>query len=93
MKWQGPVCVKCKLPLVEGKDHEDMVCLEQQVKNGRAELQSWKDEVYELRNRLGWLWWNHPAILSDQALEQYRKARRMADGRPEIFIYPKYNLL
>lgn len=42
-----------------------------EIKKLKASVNSWKDYVFELRDIIGKLWWEHPAIASDEQRAYY----------------------
>ena len=39
----------------------------------KESIKSWKDAWFNLRDSIGWLWWHHPAINSNDELQYYQK--------------------
>jgi len=77
------LCPKCNAPLVwdilTGHTHDDDVCMGRQLQQAKAEikklrtsLQEWKEAWFELRDIIGRLWWNHPALSDENTLRYYQ---------------------
>jgi hypothetical protein len=68
---------------LEDKGHHDKAkCEHTELINGRKEIKSlksllneWKDAWYQLREIIGDLWWNHPAIDKDESRAYYQAAQ------------------
>jgi len=43
-----------------------------EIKKLKVSIEFWKNSWHEGRNIIGWLWWNHPAIMNDERLVYYR---------------------
>jgi hypothetical protein len=42
----------------------------------KASIADWKDAWFHLREAIGKLWWDHPAILDDKQRTYYQTASR-----------------
>lgn len=70
-------CPKCDHPEIS---HREEDCLRTQLAIANKEIiklkssiDEWKNSWFELRNIVGNLWWDHPAISSDQERDYYLK--------------------
>jgi hypothetical protein len=70
-------CLLCGEPLED--IHDLVLCEKTELLKGRAtikrlneSIRSWKDAWFQLREIIGWLWWHHPAIDSDERRAYYQ---------------------
>lgn len=45
-----------------------------EIEKLKSEITSWRNAWYDLRDKLGKLWWRHPSIHDDKQREYYKKA-------------------
>lgn len=76
-------CQKCHAPFLwdtlTNDIHDDDLCIGRQLAQAKKEIQklkasvdAWKDAYRQLRDIIGWLWWHHPAIASDESRQYYQ---------------------
>lgn len=70
-------CSKCREPLDQHPNPlwclmGEAYYLKQENDSLKKSITSWKDAWYEMRDKLGKLWWHHPALYCDKALAYYR---------------------
>ena len=75
-------CDKCHAPytydMLTDFIHDEGMCMARQIKQANKEIDKlkgsvnfWKDAWFEVRARLGKLWWHHEAIDSDEKRGYY----------------------
>ncbi len=81
-------CPKCKEEDYDSRYHDYNYCmlgqidlLQQENDKLKASVEFWKTAWYGMRERLGKLWWNHPAILSDEKRAYYQRAAEKRDAK------------
>jgi len=64
-------------------DHSQGECIDNlisQISKLKTSVSDWKNAWFELRDVIGNLWWNHPAILDDQQRAYYQAKSRNKHG-------------
>jgi hypothetical protein len=72
-------CDKCGTEITKSIEHTQTQCIDilvGQVMKLKASIADWKDAWFHLREAIGKLWWDHPAILDDKQRTYYQTASR-----------------
>jgi hypothetical protein len=75
-------CDKCGTEITKNDkpiEHTQSQCIDilvSQVMKLKTSVADWKDEWFHLRDIIGKLWWEHPAIHDDEQRTYYQVASR-----------------
>jgi hypothetical protein len=54
-------------------EHTELIKGRQEIIKLKKSVDEYKDAWYQGRENLGWLWWHHPAITSDEKRAYYQE--------------------